>query len=107
MAIVIPAAVKAPVTVEPAWVPVWFARANNVASAELAVAPDATPSSLVLSLLDIEPAALVVAALMLIAGVAPPLLLIGAVPLTLVTGAVPLLAAVSRPAASTVTDALV
>jgi hypothetical protein len=57
-----------------------------------------------LSLADIEPAVLVVAAEIEMAGVAPPLLLIGAEPVTLVTGAVPLLAAVSLPAASTVND---
>ena len=42
-------------------------------------------SSFVLSAEDIEPAALVVAAVMLIAGVLPPLLTIGAVPVTAVT----------------------
>ena len=51
----------------------------------LAVAPVAIPSNFVLSAADIEPAALVVAALILIAGVAPPVDTIGSVPVTLVT----------------------
>lgn len=42
-------------------------------------APAAIPSSLVLSAADIEPAALVVAALIAIVGVVPPVLVIGAV----------------------------
>ena len=84
--------------------PVWLALFSRVASALLAVAAVAIPSSFVLSALDIEPATLVVAAEIEMAGVAPPDETIGAVPVTLVTGAVPLLAAVSLPAASTVND---
>ncbi len=56
-----------------------------MASALFAVAPVATPSNLVLSAADKLPAAAVVAAVMLIAGVAPPEDTIGAVPETLVT----------------------
>ena len=51
-------------------------------------APAAMPSSLVLSALLIEPAAEVVAALILMAGVVPPDETMGAVPVTLVTCAV-------------------
>ena len=96
------AKLPSPVMVPAACVPVWLALASNVASELFAVALVAMPSSLLLSVADIEPAAPVVAALIEMAGVAPPLLTIGAVPVTLVTGAVPLLAAVNRPAASTV-----
>ena len=49
------------------------------------VAPLATPSSLVLSAADIEPAAEVVAAVMPIAGAVPPVDVMGAVPVTSVT----------------------
>ena len=58
-------------------------------------APLAMPSSLVLSALDIDPAAEVVAALMEIAGVVPPEDEIGAMPVTEVTCAV--LATLPRP----------
>jgi hypothetical protein len=51
------------------------------------VAPLAIESSLLLSAPDIEPAAVVVAALIEMAGVTPPLLAIGAVPVTAVTAA--------------------
>jgi hypothetical protein len=55
----------------------------------------------------VRPSNRLVASEVLIVGVTPPELVIGPVALTDVTGAVPLLAAVSRPAASTVTDAFV
>ena len=53
----------------------------------LTSAPAWMPSNLLLSAADIEPAALVVAAVILIAGEVPPLLTIGAVPLTKATAA--------------------
>ena len=67
-----------------------------------ALAPEAIPSSLVLSAADMLPAALSVAALIAIVGVVPPLLVIGAVAPTEVTGDVPLDAAVMRPSEPTV-----
>ena len=69
------------------------------------------PSNFVLSLADIEPAADVVAAEMLIAGVLPPEETIGAVPVTPVTDPPPppepLEADVILPCASTVISAFV
>ena len=86
MPVVVPtlktAAPPRPVMVDAAWVPVWLALASKVASELFEVAAVAIPSSFVLSVADIEPAALVEAAEIEIAGEVPPELTIGAVPVT-------------------------